>query len=758
MNNSVSGFNKKRKKLSTKYLFQFNSLIQKKNKASSKHPTLKTNKSIKSQDINDLIDNNNRNINNIFSNYQKQPYTYLVQYARIKIKKEFFSPYITRLLNNQNFSYIKEEEMPIYFCLYKMNEIFLHKKSRFSTNFYECDIYYNENEYLIKYFRKFEYSVAMKYLLGYVYDKDIYNHFSKNEYRLRTKLVLKRFKFFVNNNYKIDINDEIDQAIPETKNKINSNSDSNEDNDDYNDYLFQRHLPPYILKRKNLIFLSEYEELKDKIEDNLFRKKPNYFFIKDMPNEKIPNATPNYYSQGYEMSKLINHYIYKNKFVSYANRENKELEVNKNKQNININEDNLENTNTKKKKKKKDDEENSSDITENHSQKFLDEIYGNTVSDEDDINNKVTAKKMNKRVSIILTKDNQVKEINIEDNDIVDVEELIKNMKNKKESKIIEKQLNISSNNHKKKHKKKTIIKKKNIGYKIINTDSFQLYKLYDENANYIQRTFSKKLCHYFFTNKYIPKLFLDMNNYSNSINKNQYLDFNNKYFLTSTALHKNKNQNNTLVRKNTSKLVSNIALKKAEYSINKKKARNYFSTKEVNKTLLSLDLLNHNKNNNNDYNNYNNYFNTNYYQNKNIVYENLFKSKGKIIKQRKISFSIFHKCNKITFKETSEFISGIKNTYKNKKQQKELIKEIITNFGVVTQKRNKSNKYGIISNTNFPELNQYKTNINNSSNKKYRFNQSGYSSKISRISNQKEIFRDSINLNGLFNHKKIYI
>ena len=219
--------------------------------------------------------------------------------------------------------------------------------------------------------------------------------------------------------------------------------------------------------------------------------------------------------------------------------------------------------------------------------------------------------------------------------------------------------------------------------------------------------------------------------------------------------MHKNKNQKNTLVRKNTTKLVSNIALKKAEYSINKKKARNFFSTKEVNKTILSLDLLNHNKNNNNDYNNY---INTNYYQNKNIVYENLFKSKGKIIKQRKISFSIFHKCNKITFKETSEFLSGIKNTYKNKKQQKELIKEIITNFGVVTQKRNKSNKYRIISNTNFPELNQYKTNINNSSNKKYRFNQSGYSSKISRISNQKEIFRDSINLNGLFNHKKIYI
>ena len=756
MNNNISEFQSRKKAISNKYLFQFNSNLQKAIKIGRD----KMRKSKEGKEIINNINNiNNNNINNnsnnytIFENVNKIPFTYLVQYAREKIEKEFRSPYITTIMSNKNFNFMKEEEKPIYYCLYKINDIFDNKQSRFSINFYEYDIYYNENEYLIKLFTRYEYYVAMKYLLAFVYDKDAYSHFSKNEYRYKTKIVMKRFQYFVNNKYTIQYNENENNIENYTK-KI-----SNEDN---SNIFLHKQTPPFILKRKNLIYLSEYHKLKiPKIIEYFFRKKPKYFFIKDMPKERIPNAKPNYYSQGYFMLSLINNYAFQKKFDLFGNKKPK-VNDNKNKKIKDISSDI---SNIKKKKKlKQDDDENTSDLSESHSVKFLDEIYGNqnSSSEEGDIIKNVGTKKMKRRVSIVVSKDHKIDAINIEDNnnDIADVEELIKNIDNNKENKIMKKPINISSNNLKKKSKKKIVLKKKSNENQIIKTDNFELYKLYDENANYIQRTFSKKLCNFFFTNKNLAKLSLEnINNFSNSINYNPDFLFQNKYFLTSTALRKKNNRN--IVRKNTTNFISNITNMKSEYNINKNKKRNFFSTKQINKTLLSIDKLNLkiNKKEKSNHNNYiNKYVNPNYYQKRNNTYKNLFKSKGKIIKQRKISFSIINiNKNKIIFKDTSEFISGIKKSFKNKKHQKELIKEIITNFGVVSQKRNKSNKYGMIT-PNFPELIQYRNNTNNSnnSNKKYKINKSGYSSKNSQISNQKEIFRDYINLNGILNHKKL--
>ena len=764
MNNNISEFQSRKKALSNKYLFQFNSNLQKSNKIgkdpSSKPALYKINKMRKSREGKDLINNiNNNNINSnnytIFENVNKLPFTYLVQYARGKIENVFRSPYIEGILSNKNFNFMKEEEKPIYYCLYKINDIFLNKKSRLSINFYEYDIYYNENEYLIKLFSRYEYYVAMKYLLAFVYDKDAYSHFSKNEYRYKTKIVMKRFQYFVNNKYTIQY-DENENNILESYIKKKSN-------EDISNIFLHKQTPPFILKSKNLIYLSEYQKLKiPKIIDFFFRKKPKFYFIKDMPKERIPNAKPNYYSQGYFMLTLINNYAFQKKFELFGNKKPK---VNENK-NKKIKDISSEISNIKKKKKQKqEDDENTSDLSESRSVKFLNEIYGNqnSSSEEGDIIKNVGTKKMKRRVSIVVTKEHKYDAINIEDNnnDIADVEELIKNIDNNKENKIIKNPINISSNSLKKKVKKKIVLKKKSNENQIIKTDNFDLYKLYDENANYIQRTFSRKLCNFFFTNKNLAKFSLEnINNFSNSINYNPDFLFQNKYFLTSTALRKKNNRN--IVRKNTTNFISNITNMKSEYNINKNKKRNFFSTKQINKTLLSIDKLNLkvNKNEKSNHNNYiNKYDNPNYYQN--ITYKNLFKSKGKIIKQRKISFSIINiNKNKIIFKDTSEFISGIKKSFKNKKHQKEIIKEIITNFGVVSQKRNKSNKYGMIT-PNFPELNQYRINSNNSnnsynSNKKYKINKSGHSSKNSQISNQKEIFRDYINLNGMLKHKKL--
>ena len=654
----------------------------------------------------------------------KYSFNFIVQYAREKIKEQYKTPYILKLLNNKNFKYIKEEEKPIQYFFYKINDIFLKKRTSFLTNFLESNIFYSENEYLIRLFKRYEYAIIMRYLLSFVYDKDFKAHYTKGEYFYKTKLVMNKFHYLVNNNYKMKPLNEEENESSERYEQIASSSNRN--------FLLGKNIPSYILKRKNLIYLSEYEKLNNKIKENCFIKNPKYFLVKDMSLEKIPNPIPKYYGLGFFMNQTLKNFAKKSKFLFYEVKKPEPLKKTK----IQNEEESFEEL--EKKKKKNTDEDISSDLS-SHSERFLEEVYEDSSSEENGIFKSLIGKKIAKRTSLVFTKDNKIKEINITDNDIIDVEELIKTIDNKKEeNKLIKKQLSTMSNLSRKKAKRKTRLKTRIKGFQIINTDNFQLKKIYNENCNYIQRTFSKKLTNLLYNknNDYNNFLFGYLNfSKSNKINNNPELIRSNKYFLTSTL---NKNINNEL------KFSSNIAQKKNRYSSKKLSTKRfYFMSKEKNKTFLSLDKLNKNKKNK-YYNNYN----------KNIFYIHNFKNQGKIIKQRKISFSIIHNIKKIEFKETSKFITGIEKTFKKKEHQKELIKEIISNFGYVNPKKN---KYGYNDNTNIPLLNQFR--VKTAANiKKYKINISGSYTKNEQLLKQKEIFRDYINLKGIFKHKKIII
>lgn len=719
----------KRKKSQNKYLNQYNIFLsQKKSKLSkistSRKDVTSSNKSKESGESIRLL-NNNVYTSKIFDYKIKLSFPMIVQYAREKIKKPFMSPYITRLIESNKLNIVKEEEKPILYCLYKINDIFLNKKSRFSVNFYECDIFYNENEYLIKCFKRLEYIIIMRYLLAYIYDKDLYSHYSKQEYKHKNIIVLKKFQYMVNNKYVFDNPDDFEDNINNIseKNKSIFNDIKNSSTN-----LIQN-ISPFVLRTKSLLFLYEYEKKnKNKRRDYLFRKTPKYYFVKDVPIEKVPNSIQNFISLGYFMNSLIDNYIFYKKFYAYKNEKPKQIEP---KRKINLNNESSENLNIKKQISEDDeDEKKSSSLSESHSEKFLNEIEDESNSNDTVMSKTLISKKYNKRISIVYTKDNKLKKVNIEDNDIIDVERLIKNMENKKEENIYKPRESITSLT-KKKYKKKYYFKSKFIGYQIINTDNFELKNLYDENTNFIKKTFTKKFTFQKSLNTK-PKLMLDsLYNYSVSFNNklinNQNFMRSKKYFITSTAINNKK----LLDRQNSLNFISNIARKKTR-----------FSSKN--------NLKKYSQKNTYKYKPKNNY-NYNY-----IFYPHRFKNKGELVKQRKISFSIIHTMHKITFKNTSEFISGIKKTFKRKNQQKELIKEIMTNFGIVYQKRNKSKKYEFITTNNFPELhkNQIKSNSNS---KKYKINLTGGSSTKNNF-NKKEIYRDYINLNGIFKHKKMNI
>ena len=533
--------NKNKIRNSPKNLYPYNLFNNSKRNKLTKIPSFNKSKINKNNNELDI------KVKSTFSNPNlkttKYSFNFIVQYAREKIKEQYKTPYILKLLNNTNFKYIKEEEKPIQYFFYKINDIFLKKRTHFLANFLESNIFYSENEYLIRLFKRYEYTIIMRYLLSFVYDKDFKAHYTKDEYFYKTKLVMNKFHYLVNNNYKMEPPKEDENDSSKRYEQMTSSSNRN--------YISGKNIPSYTLKRKNLIYLSEYEKLNNKIRENYFIKNPKYFLVKDMSLEKIPNSIPKYYGLGFFINQTLKNFAKKSKFLFYEVKKPKPLKKTK----IENEEESFEELENK--KKKNIDEDISSDLS-SHSERFLEEAYEDSSSEENGIFKKLIGKKITKRTSVVFTKDNKIKEINITDNDIIDVEELIKSIDNKKEeNKLIKKQLSTMSNLSRKKAKRKTRLKTRIKGFQIINTDNFQLKRIYNENCNYIQRTFSKKLAHLLYNknNDYNNFLFGYLNfSKSNKMNNNPEIIHSNKYFITSTS---NKNVNHVL------KFSSNIAKKK---------------------------------------------------------------------------------------------------------------------------------------------------------------------------------------------------
>ena len=112
----------------------------------------------------------------------------------------------------------------------------------------------------------------MRYLLGYIFFKDINSRSQSDRYNHRVKIVYREFFEYVNNNYTLnDPDSESNRIMPNQRNRRES-----------------------VLLTNNLFILS-LKAKRDKI-IYPFLKSSNYFLIKDMPIKMIPNAIPNYFS------------------------------------------------------------------------------------------------------------------------------------------------------------------------------------------------------------------------------------------------------------------------------------------------------------------------------------------------------------------------------------------------------------------------------------------------------------------------------
>ena len=353
-----------------------------------------------------------------------KPMKYLEQYARDKIKRDYISPFVSKLIKPTKNIYkvIKDEDKPKYYNLFKINEIINNKKSRFNLNFLEENIYLNENEYLIKLFQKDEFRIIIKYLLGYVYIKGINNLSLISKYNHRRKIVYTEFFSYLNNNYE----------LIESQKEINENKKKQELNN--------------IFFNDNLLKLSKNAEKNKR--DFPFLKSPNYFLIKDMPKQIIPNAIPNFFINGNIILSLLKKSLFYKKF--YINFDL----IKKPNENINLDIDN-------------DIMNNSSYIANN---KEL-----NIAEDLSETSNNSKQNFVNKEIYL--------KNPKIHNDDFY-MERLIKNLRGEKEEKkeIIQEELITSRSKKHKSIRKKKKIKKPYEDYEIIQRDNFSIEKTEKSN------------------------------------------------------------------------------------------------------------------------------------------------------------------------------------------------------------------------------------------------------------------------------------
>ena len=595
-----------------------------------------------------------------------KPMKLLKKYALDKIKKDYITPYINRLIKPTNNIYKpkKDEEKPIYYNLYKINDIFYNKRSKFNVNFLETNIYLNENEYLIKSFKKKEIRIILKYLLGFIFYKDINSRSTSDRYNHKTKLVYKQFLGYINNDYTLIDPDSESNRIPSNQSNTRES----------------------IFFTNNLLFLS-LNAKRDKI-NYPFLKSSNYFLIKDMPLKMIPNAIPNYFSNDIIQFLIKNSVFYK--------KYNVNLDLIKNINKINI-------------FNKTANEKNSSFIANSNVLNIIDNLTEESSSEEESFGNN--------NVNRGIYKTNKIKNAYNNKAEIESIKKLLKNFEEKKEVK----QVHFEKNEPIIKQKKHITIRKKKIirqpyeDYEIVQNDNFYINK--SDKSDILKYLGNKtlNLTNVKLRNKNKLRTIISFKKSGNLENiktsSNEKFKRKNRFFLTHTNPNFFINEGKTFYNKNRNNLF--LSYKKDVF-------QNEFDSSNLNNT-------------------------TNNKIPKFKVYNDL-------VKQKKIRFSILSKMKIIKFKNTSQFISKINNSVKEKNDSKNLIKEIIINY----QNHHHERK---TNNLNFPQIYKMRINtINNNKRIKSKKKNKSMNYRNFLLSHKKPTVEDKFLIEDILKHKKIKI
>lgn len=202
-----------------------------------------------------------------------------------KLKNTYKSPYMDYLIEKGYYIHHKKVDYPKYYNYYMICYLMNNKRCQLTSRYYDYLLFYNQQEYLIRYFDKNEIYIILNYLLYFIYNKDIKSVVKNKKKILSDGEILNMFNNLIKSNYNFLGTMEIFDEIA----------------------VYYRNMG---LSNINLSKFITLENIKP-----VYGEEIHYKYAKDIPTLSFPNCYPNFFPLVGVMLNYIKKFLNVRKFL-----------------------------------------------------------------------------------------------------------------------------------------------------------------------------------------------------------------------------------------------------------------------------------------------------------------------------------------------------------------------------------------------------------------------------------------------------------
>ena len=221
------------------------------------------------------------------------------------IKQQFISRYNGIFYDDTISPFYNNNDQYSFYDYYTINDLVSNKRFHLSALLKEYNIYYKQQELLIRYYGKKERYIIMKYLLSFVYKYDeLCYDINKEITDLKTKEELvKTFYYITSNQYLYEhlLDTDSLKGIKYLLKRVNLTNKKAQ-----YDYSYLEMTKNKVMSEENKYIINAIKVVNEFMNNIKFLEKK---LIKNYPLEKVPNCIPNYYTLGFEINLCLKNYI-----------------------------------------------------------------------------------------------------------------------------------------------------------------------------------------------------------------------------------------------------------------------------------------------------------------------------------------------------------------------------------------------------------------------------------------------------------------
>ena len=260
------------------------------------------------------------------------------------IKRQFIYKY-DNIYHNDNLDlfYNNNNDEYLLYDYYMINNLLNKKRFHFQILFKEYEILYNHQELLMKLYEKKERYIIMKYLLSFIYKYDelCFDINKEIDDKEKKEELIRTFHYITSSQYLYEHLLETDsfKGVKFLLKRINLNNKKAQ-----YDYSYLDMTKNKILSEENNYIINAIKAVNEFMNNRKFIEKR---LIKNMPFEKVPNCLPNYYPIENEFKISLGIYIKAKKFkkirkpgdetiemIKFSVEDDSNMEINKNNNNL----------------------------------------------------------------------------------------------------------------------------------------------------------------------------------------------------------------------------------------------------------------------------------------------------------------------------------------------------------------------------------------------------------------------------------------